>query len=214
VKKFFITFEGIEGCGKTSQLYLLKGFLEERGYTVIATREPGGTSIGDSIRKILLDPCNANIGTKTELLLYQASRAQHIQEVIRPALERGCIVLCDRFTDATLAYQGSAQGISLNVIAHLNQFATDDLIPDFTILIDLPVEIGLSRAKRREVNATYGVSENRFEEKNISFHHMVRMGYLQIAERDSNRIYIVDGREEPSKVQQEIQKAVLERVEG
>ena len=212
--KLFITFEGIEGCGKTTQIYLLKDFLEQRGYSVVTTREPGGTQIGDSIRKILLDPRNANIDSRTELLLYQASRAQHIKDVIRPALKRGCIVLCDRFTDATSAYQGYAQGIDKDLIESLNQFATENLTPDFTVLIDCPAEIGLKRAKDREGTVNQRVSEDRFEKKNIAFHQMVRLGYLQIAERNSNRIYTVDGREDPLIVHREVQLAVLKKIEG
>ena len=212
--KLFITFEGIEGCGKTTQIHLLKDFLEQRGYSVVATREPGGTQIGDSIRKILLDSRNANIDIRTELLLYQASRAQHIKDVIRPALEQGYIVLCDRFTDATSAYQGYAQGISRDLIESLNQFATDNLTPDFTILIDCPAEIGLKRARNRKVTVNQRVSEDRFEEKGIIFHQTVRLGYLQIAESNSNRIYIVDGRKDPLIVHREIQSTVLKKIEG
>lgn len=212
--KLFITFEGIEGCGKTTQIHLLKDFLEQRGYSVVATREPGGTQIGDSIRKILLDSRNTNIDIRTELLLYQASRAQHIKDVIRPALEQGYIVLCDRFTDATSAYQGYAQGISRDLIESLNQFATDNLTPDFTILIDCPAEIGLKRARNRKVTVNQRVSEDRFEEKGIIFHQTVRLGYLQIAESNSNRIYIVDGRKDPLIVHREIQSTVLKKIEG
>lgn len=212
--KLFITFEGIEGCGKTTQIRLLKDYLEQQGYVVVATREPGGTQIGNSIRKILLDSRNVNIDSKTELLLYEASRAQHVKDVIRPALERGCIVLCDRFTDATLAYQGYAQGVSGDLIESLNQCATDNLTPDFTVLIDCPVEIGLKRAKQREETVNQGVSEDRFEAKSIAFHQMVRLGYLQIAERNSNRIYLVDGREDPSEVHQAIRAAILKKIEG
>jgi dTMP kinase len=212
--KLFVTFEGIEGCGKTTQISLLKDFLEQKGYSVVATREPGGTQIGDSIRKILLDPRNVHIESRTELLLYEASRAQHVKDAIRPALERGCIVLCDRFTDATLAYQSYAQGISKDLVESLNQCATDNLTPDLTVLIDCPVEIGLKRTENREITVNQGVSENRFEEKNLAFHQMVRLGYLQIAERNSNRIYLVDGREDPSIVHQEIRAAVLKKMEG
>jgi len=210
--KLFITFEGVEGCGKTTQICLLKDSLEQRGYSVITTREPGGAQISDSIRKMLLDPENAHIDIKTELLLYEASRAQHIKEVIKPALEKGDIVLCDRFTDATLAYQGYAQGISIDLIETLNQFATNNLTPDFTILIDCPVEIGLKRAKEREEIINQTVSEDRFEEKSIAFHQKVRLAYLQIAQRKSNRIYLVDGRKDPSIVQREIRSAVLEKI--
>ena len=210
--KLFITFEGIEGCGKTTQINLLKECLEEKGHSVVATREPGGTQLGDSMRSILLDSKNTHIDDKTELLLYEASRAQHIKDIIRPALAKGSIVLCDRFTDATLAYQGYAQGISKDLIESLNQFATDNIRPDFTILIDCPVEIGLKRAMKRGENLNQGISEDRFEAKSIAFHQMVRLGYLQIAERNSNRIYLVDGRKDISIVHQEIRTAVFKKI--
>lgn len=212
--KLFITFEGIEGCGKTTQICLLKDYLKQRSYAVVVTREPGGTQIGDSMRKMLLDARNTHIDSKTELLLYEASRAQHIKDVIRPALEQGCIVLCDRFTDATLAYQGYAQGIDKDFIESLNRFATDNLTPDFTILIDCPAEIGLKRAKDRNETTNQEVKEDRFEAKSIAFHQKVRLGYLEIAELNSNRIYLVDGREDPSIVHQEIRAAILKKMEG
>jgi len=189
-------------------------YLQQKGYPVVATREPGGTHIGDSIRAILLDSSNTHIDNKTELLLYEASRAQHIKEVIQPALDKGSIVLCDRFADATLAYQGYAQGINKELIKNLTQLATGNITPDFTILIDCPVEIGLTRAKKRGETVHQEISEDRFEEKSTAFHQMVRMGYLQIAESDSSRIYIVNGREDVATVQQEIRTAVLKRIEG
>ena len=207
--KSFITFEGIEGCGKTTQIQLLKECLEKRGYTVVATREPGGTQIGDTIRRILLDSKNSNIDIKTELLLYQAARAQHIKDVIQPSLAEGSIVLCDRFTDATLAYQGYAQDIHPDFIETLNQFATGNLIPDLTILIDCPVEIGLRRARDRMAAQRATDREDRFEEKDLDFHQAVRLGYLQIAENNSSRFYIVDGREDPDSAHRSIQSAVL-----
>lgn len=210
---FFITFEGIEGCGKTTQVSLLKDFLENRSYRVVITREPGGTKIGDAIRKIVLDSSNADIDIKTELLLYQASRAQLIKDVITPSLEQGCVVLCDRFTDATLAYQGYAQGISRDLIKNLNQFTTENLIPDFTVLIDCPVEIGIKRAQDRNDRRRQIVSEDRFEEKSIAFHQKVRLGYLQIAEQHSARFHIVDGRNDPSAVHQDIRLTLLKKME-
>jgi dTMP kinase len=205
----FITFEGIEGCGKTTQIHLLKECLEKRGYTVVTTREPGGTRIGDTIRRILLDSNNCDIDIKTELLLYQAARAQHIKDVIRPSLAQGSIVLCDRFTDATLAYQGYAQDIHQDFIETLNQFATDNLIPDLTVLIDCPVEIGLRRARDRMATQHAKDREDRFEEKSLDFHQAVRLGYLQIAENNSSRFFIVDGREDPDSAHRSIQSAVL-----
>lgn len=206
---FLITFEGIEGCGKTTQIRLLREFLEKQGYRVAATREPGGTPIGDSIRGILLDANNIEIDAKTELLLYQAARAQHTKDVLRPLLAGGSIVLCDRFTDATLAYQGYAQGIDHDFIETLNRYATDSLLPDLTILIDCPVEIGLKRARDRMAGQQGTAPEDRFEEKGLDFHHAVRSGYLKIAEHNGSRFIIVDGQKDSASVHRSIQSAVL-----
>ncbi|MCK5422347.1 MAG: dTMP kinase [Deltaproteobacteria bacterium] len=212
--KYFITFEGIEGCGKTTQISFLKDFLKKKNRSVITTREPGGTKIGDKIRRILLDSENTDIDIKTELLLYQASRAQHVKDVIRPALEQGCVVLCDRFTDATSVYQGFVQGISEDFLERLNRFTTDNLTPNLTVLIDCPVEIGLKRTEDRTKTTNQEVCENRFEEKSVEFHQMVRLGYLQIAEHNSNRFHIVDGREDISAVHREIRTAVIKKMAG
>jgi dTMP kinase len=211
---FFVTFEGIEGCGKTTQIQLLKDSLEKQGYRVITTREPGGTPIGDKIRSILLDSCYNEIDLKTELLLYQAARAQHVKDIIRPSLDHGQVVICDRFTDATLVYQGYAQKLNKDFITLLSQFVTDNLIPDLTILIDCPVEIGLQRAQNRIAQNLDGPSEDRFEEKNAEFHQAVRLGYLDIADNNSTRFLIVDGREDPTRVHGSILSAVLEKLEA
>ncbi len=181
---------------------------------MVTTREPGGTPIGDKIRSILLDSCNSEIDLKTELLLYQAARAQHVKDIIQPSLKSGHVVICDRFTDATLVYQGYAQELSKEFITLLNQFVTDTLTPDLTILIDCPVEIGLKRAQDRIAQMREGPSEDRFEEKCTSFHQAVRSGYLDIANNDSVRFCIVDGREDPSTVHSLIQKAVLKKIEA
>jgi dTMP kinase len=210
---FFVTFEGIEGCGKTTQIQLLKSFLKKQGHRVITTREPGGTPIGDKVRSILLDSCNNEIDLKTELLLYQAARAQHVKDLISPSLKEGHVVICDRFTDATLVYQGYAQKLNKVFIELLSQFVTDNLIPDLTILIDCPVEIGLKRAQDRIVQNREGPAEDRFEEKNSEFHQAVRLGYLDIADKNSTRFFIVDGRENPSKVHSAIKSVVLQKIE-
>lgn len=209
---FFITFEGVEGCGKTTQLRLLKEFLTARGYAVTATREPGGTPIGDSIRKLVLASSAGCIDSKTELMLYEASRAQHMREVIGPALSEGHIVLCDRFGDATLAYQGYAQGLPVDCIEKLNRFTTGNRSPDLTILLDCPVELGLERTRERAARTGQGMTEDRFEKKDLDFHRRVRQGYLDIAQRTSGRFLIVDGSREPAVVQAVIQPAVLERL--
>ncbi|MBJ6750540.1 dTMP kinase [Geomonas anaerohicana] len=189
---FFITFEGVEGCGKTTQLRLLKERLETDGEKVIATREPGGCPIADQMRAILLDAGNSAITPLAELLLYAAARAQHVQEVIVPALERGETVLCDRFTDATVAYQGHGRELDLDVIRQLNALATGGVQPDLTVLIDCPVQVGLSRALSR-IEATSGAREERFELESVRFHERVREGYLSLARAFPERFVVVDG---------------------
>lgn len=176
----FITFEGIEGSGKTSQIRRLGERLLRAGHAVVVTREPGGCPIADDIRRILLHPDNSALVPRAELLLYAAARAQHVEEVIRPGLKRGAIVLCDRFTDATLAYQGGGRGLESELIAELNTLATAGIIPDLTLLLDLPAAAGLLRAHaRNEALALH--EEGRFEAEHLDFHCRVRQGYLDLA---------------------------------
>jgi dTMP kinase len=208
----FITFEGVEGCGKTTQLRLLQECLTARGYAVTATREPGGTPIGDGIRRLVLSPGASAIDGKTELMLYEASRAQHMCEVIGPALAKGNIVLCDRFGDATLAYQGYAQGLPLDFIEALNRFTTGNRNPDLTILLDCPVELGLERTRERAARTGQDVTEDRFEQKDLDFHRRVRQGYLAIARTSPGRFLIVDGSSAPAAAQAVIRSAVLDRL--
>ena len=189
---FFITFEGIEGCGKTTQLRLLKERLEASGERVGSTREPGGCPIADKMRAILLDAENSAITPLAELLLYAAARAQHVREVIVPALERGEIVLCDRFTDATVAYQGDGRGLDSATIEQLNLLATGGLQPGLTVLIDCPVQVGLARALAR-IESTDGAREERFELESVRFHERVRAGYLRLAASSPERFLVVDG---------------------
>ncbi len=177
----FITFEGIEGCGKTTQLARLAEKLRARGRQVLTTREPGGCPIADAIRKILLDPGNSDLAPRAELLLYAAARAQHVEEVVKPALEQGVLVLCDRFTDATLAYQGFGRGLDRNLIAELNDLAAGGLTPDLTLLLDMPVEHGLNRALGRNARSNLE-QEGRFEAESLAFHQRVREGYLAICQ--------------------------------
>jgi dTMP kinase len=209
---FFITFDGVEGCGKTTQLRLLHEFLTARGYAVTATREPGGTPIGDRIRRLVLSPGAFAIDGKTELMLYEASRAQHMCEVIGPALSNGTIVLCDRFGDATLAYQGYAQGLPLDCIESLNRFATGNRSPDLTILLDCPVELGLERTRERAARTGQDATEDRFEQKDLDFHRRVRQGYLAIARENSCRFAVVDGGGDRDAIQKTIRTAVLDRL--
>jgi dTMP kinase len=187
----FITFEGIDGCGKTTQLRNLAQWMRERGHDVVETVEPGGTPIGRQIRKILLDPANGDIQPRAELLLYFASRAQNVDEVIRPALEAGRTVLCDRFTDSTLVYQGCGRGLDTEVVRDLDRIACRGLRPDVTILIDIDIDTSLARAKRR--NERTGPDESRIDEEGAAFHDRVRRGYLALAKAEPGRIVVIDG---------------------
>lgn len=203
----FITFEGIEGSGKSTQITLLADHLRKRGRAVTLTREPGGTPIGDQVRRILLDPANEALDHTAELLLYAAGRAQHLREVIRPALEAGQVVLCDRFSDATLAYQGYGRGLDIATIRDLDRIVTGALKPHLTLLLDLAPESGLARARGR--NASRGMhGEARFENEEMAFHRRVRDGYLHLARQEPDRIRIVDAGRPPEAVQEEVRKLV------
>ena len=187
---FFITFEGVEGCGKTTQIKALSEQLTTAGYRVTLTREPGGCPIADKIRSILLDAENHEMQSLTELLLYAAARAQHVAEVIVPALASGAIVLCDRFTDATVAYQHNGRGIERDTIDLLNRLACQSLRPDLTVLMDCDAALGVARAKGR-IEAATGPREERFELEHLSFHQRVRDGYLQLAATEPGRFLTV-----------------------
>jgi dTMP kinase len=179
----FITFEGIEGSGKSTQAGLLRSFLEQQGLDVLVTREPGGSPIGEQIRRILLDPGNHGMVPLAELLLYEASRCQHVEAVIRPALEAGKTVICDRFFDASTAYQGYARGLAVKMVGELNLIATGGRKPDLTIVLDLPVDTGLRRLGR---------NLDRIEREAVEFHERVRQGYLRIAEDEPGRVKVVN----------------------
>ena len=206
----FITLEGIEGSGKTTQMRQLRAYLENRGHSCILTREPGGTALGDKIRAILLDPASIELVPMAELLLYMADRAQHINSLIRPCLADGKVVLCDRFFDATLVYQGFARGLDTEFICDLHRIIFDDLKPDITFLLDLEPDIGLARAWKQLDKGTRSGAESRFEEETISFHEKVRTGYLQLARRQPNRIRVIDGSQDEIQVQVAIQKVLAE----
>jgi dTMP kinase len=186
----FITFEGPEGSGKTTQIQRIAAWLREQGRTCVVTKEPGGTPISDRIRAIVLDSTTVGLDAWTEVLLYSASRRQHVVEVIRPALQRGELVLCDRYTDATIAYQGYGRLIDLGRLETLNAWATDRLAPDVTLLFDIDEETGLERAHAR--NARMTVDEGRFEAEDLRFHRRVREGYLAIATAEPNRFAKID----------------------
>ena len=206
--RLFITFEGIEGSGKTTQIHLLRDYVERKGYRCQITREPGGCRIGDKIRDILMDSSNENLTPLSELLLIMANRAQHVTEVIEPALRDQRILICDRFHDATVAYQGFARGVALDLVARLNQTVAGELKPDLTILLDCPVEVGLARARERMANENVSWKEGRFEGEQRDFHQRVRDAYLTIAKAESHRIKVVDGSRDEHTVEREIRQLV------
>lgn len=208
----FITFEGIEGCGKTTQIKLLEQHLTAHDYKVRLTREPGGCSIADKIRAILLDAANSAMTPSAELLLYAAARSQHVEEVIKPALAADYIVLCDRFTDATIAYQGYGRGLDLGAIDYLNQMATSGLRPQLTVLLDCPVEVGLNRAMARINGMGTGSREERFELESTLFHQKVRDGYLKLAAAEPGRYLVIDGKNGVEETQEAVYKAVSSRL--
>jgi dTMP kinase len=187
----FITFEGPEGSGKSTQIQRLGAFLQEKGVECVVTKEPGGTPIADKIRAIVLDSASAELDAWAEVLLYSASRRQHTVERIRPALARGVHVLCDRYIDATIAYQGYGRLIDLGRLQLLNEWATEGLLPDITLLYDIDEAAGLARAHQR--NATMDVDEGRFEAEDLRFHRRVREGYLAMAVAEPKRFAVIDG---------------------
>src|SRR5262252_86672 len=188
----FITFEGGDGSGKTTQLKVIENYLRARGRSCLSTREPGGTSLGQLIRQVLLEVGTQSITSPTELFLYLADRAQHMHEVVIPALKQGKIVLCDRHTDSTLAYQGYGRGIDVNLLRRLNDMASGGIRPDLTILFDCPVEIALSRTAARQFPPGLTHREDRFEREELEFHKRVRAGFLELARAEPKRFHIVD----------------------
>jgi len=206
----FITLEGIEGSGKTTQIRHIAEFLEREGRECVITREPGGTAIGKKIRAILLDPESKEMAPLTELLLYTADRAQHIMEVVNPALSEGKTILCDRYFDATLVYQGYARGIEIGLINRLHRLILKDLKPDVTLLLDLPPEIGLSRAWKQIKSGTRAGVETRFEEETLSFHEKVRAGYLELSRLEPERFRVIDASKDEDQVRVDILKALSE----
>jgi len=204
----FITFEGVEGAGKTTQIVHLANYLTGRGVQCLLTREPGGTDIGKKIRAVLLHPDSAGMASETELLLYMADRAEHIQTVIRPALSAGKAVLCDRFSDATMAYQGAARGLSFESIERLHALVFGNLKPDLTLLLDLAPEAGLARARHQMEAGGRPEAEGRFEEETLAFHQRVRQGYLQLARREPERFHLIPADQDEDNVRSAIAAAV------
>lgn len=189
----FITFEGIEGCGKTTQIRLAGDFLRDRGIPVVVTEEPGGTALGEGLRSILLTRKAFDLCREAELFLFLADRAQHVRELIRPALQEGRWILCDRFSDATLAYQGFGRGMDTEFVRRMCDLASGSLRPDMTLLFDLPVEAGLRRALERVAGSGNGTPEDRFEREALGFHEKVRDGYLHLAKTEPDRFCVIDG---------------------
>ena len=210
----FVTFEGIEGSGKTTQIRRLRQVLKVRGLSCLVTREPGGTAIGKQIRTILLDQRHKSIQPKTELFLYLADRCQHVAEKIQPALNRGDWVICDRFWDATLVYQGWARGLNRRTLEKLRPLVLNSLFPDLTLLLDCPVTIGLPRAWKRIRRSAQGLRESRFEEEAQAFHEKIRQGYLFLARREPQRFRVLDATLSPEKVHQEIQRHLFGKDPG
>lgn len=204
----FITLEGIEGSGKTTQIDQLVEFLEGRGIECIKTRQPGGTLIGEKIRSILLDPSNHALDPMAELLLYMADRAQHLHEFIRPCLKRGQTVVCDRYFDATVVYQGFARGLNIKLIRQLHRILFDNLKPDVTLLLDLPPRLGLERAWQQLNNGRRSENESRFEDEALAFHEKVREGYLKLARLEPERFRIIDAAQTQDQVFATIRKII------
>jgi len=204
----FISLEGIEGCGKTTQINHLSTFFENRGQPCVVTREPGGTAIGKEIRSILLNPSNKDMVPRAELLLYMADRAQHIAALVKPRLAENSVVLCDRYFDATVVYQGFARGLDTRFIYELHRLVLEDFKPDITILLDLSPRIGLARAWKQLDNGTRSGTESRFEEETLGFHEKVRAGYLELARLEPKRFRTIDAARGERQVQADIREAL------
>jgi dTMP kinase len=200
---FLIAFEGVEGAGKSTQLDLLRGELERRGHEVVVTREPGGTPVGERVRKVLLDPA-VDLDPRAEALLFAAARAQLVEQVIRPALERGAVVLCDRYLDSSLAYQGGGRGLGRGPVQEVNRFATGGLLPDLVVLLDLDPAEGLGRTTARR---------DRIEVEGLGFHRRVREAFRELAAGDPGRFAVVDAAAPAGQVATAVLAAALKRLE-
>lgn len=203
----FITFEGVEGSGKTTQIKRLKRYLKQKGIPYFTTREPGGTPIGEKVRRILLNRAHGEMIALSELFLYEAARAQHVIQVIRPLLKKKGVILCDRFSDASIAYQGYGRKMDPRLVDLLNQIASKRVRPDLTFLLDCPSDMGLRRAVRRDRQKRSNL-QDRFEREKIQFHRRVRKGYLSLAKEEPHRIRVIDTREGEQKVFEKIRNTV------
>jgi dTMP kinase len=203
----FLTFEGVEGCGKSTQLKLAAARLRERGHAVVETREPGGTPLGERLRSVLMDPGEKHLDAVTEWLLIEADRRQHVIEVLQPSVASGAFVLCDRYSDSTEAYQRAGRGIDAEAVALVDALARGGLRPDLTLLYDLEPEAGLARARERD-----GPRVGRFEGADLSFHRTVRAAYLEIARREPRRVVLVRAEGDPASIFVETWKRIEERL--
>jgi dTMP kinase len=201
-KSLFITFEGVEGSGKTTQMNMLHAHLLRKKVDVLATHEPGGTRIGEEIRRILLDPSFKEMHPLTETILYAADRAQHFFEVIKPALDGGKVVVCDRFIDSTLAYQGVARRVGMEGVQNLNEWITDDLYPDITFLLEIPYRVGLKRLEERKRGL------DRMEGEAQSFHEQVQQAYITLAKFYPLRFVVLNGAEKPENIHHEVMQRI------
>ena len=207
----FVSFEGGDGTGKSTQILALESYLIRRGRSCVVTCEPGGTSLGKLIRQLLLEAADYEIAPSTELFLYLADRAQHVREVIKPAVEAGKIVLCDRFTDSTVAYQGYGRGFDVKILRQLNDIADDGVRPDLTFLLDCPAALGLARTNQRGSVAGQ-LGQDRFEREKDQFHEKIRAGFLTMARAEPARFRVIDGAQAVEPVTRDIQKIVDEEV--
>lgn len=206
MKGLFITFEGTEGSGKTTLIDQIANYYSNKGFKVVKTREPGGSKIAEDIRNVILDVNNTNMDPITEALLYAASRRQHLYEKVIPYLEQGYLVLCDRFIDSSLAYQGYARGLGIKKVYQVNQFATNGLLPDITIYIDVHPEIGLARIKKNNRE------ENRLDLEKLEFHKQVYEGYRQVSLMFQNRFKVVNGEQSKEQVYEDTIKIINEAI--
>ncbi|HOD61124.1 MAG TPA: dTMP kinase [Bacilli bacterium] len=206
MKKMFITFEGGEGSGKTTIINRLMQELKDKNIKAFQSREPGGSKISEEIRKIILSVDNTKMDYVTEALLYAASRRQHLEEVIKPALEEGYLVICDRYVDSSLAYQGYARGLGIDEVYNLNYYATGGLLPDLTIFIDVNPEEGIARISKNNRD------KDRLDLETLAFHHRVREGYLQLVKRFPERIKRIDGNKNIEELYSEIRKVIFENL--
>ena len=209
MRGLFITFEGIDGCGKSTQREMLAEQLRQRGFEVVVTREPGGTVIGEDIRQVLVSDASVHIAPTTELLLYGAARAQHMAELISPSLEAGRVVISDRYTDSTVAFQGYGRGLDLDVVERVNRFATGGLVPDLTIVFDLDPAMARMRLGSRPVGGLLGA----FDDQHPDFHERMRSGYLRMATEDPARIRVVDASGSAEETHSSVMALVLPKLE-